>query len=172
MKLHAKRQRTMNARGDVRPIVSEKNLATKVLLAIDGSADSQAVVTQINRRPWPDQSEIRLITVLPPIEANALVGSSQAVLDELIKAQRAEAVRKLDTAVEVFNQNSPGLLVTHVVRTGFPKDVILDEAQRWGADLVVVGSHGKSALLRLLLGSVSSAIATDAPCSVEIVCSS
>lgn len=52
---------------------------------------------------------------------------------------------------------------------GSPKQVILDEAESWVADLIIVGSHGYGAWDRFLLGSVSNAVATHAKCSVEIV---
>jgi nucleotide-binding universal stress UspA family protein len=53
--------------------------------------------------------------------------------------------------------------------SGHPKEVILDEAEKWDADLIVVGSHGYRGWQRFLLGSVSQAIASHAPCSVQIV---
>ena len=52
---------------------------------------------------------------------------------------------------------------------GPPRVVILDEAQSWGADLIVVGSHGYRAWERFLLGSVSQSIVAHAKCSVEVV---
>jgi len=69
----------------------------------------------------------------------------------------------------VVKRNAPGLIVSPVLREGHPKDKILDEAEQWGADLIVVGSHGYGAVRRLFLGSVSLAVAINAPCSVEIV---
>jgi nucleotide-binding universal stress UspA family protein len=50
-----------------------------------------------------------------------------------------------------------------------PKQLILKEASDWGAHLIVLGSHGRRGLDRLLLGSVSEAIAAHAPCSVEVI---
>ena len=50
-----------------------------------------------------------------------------------------------------------------------PKEIILQEAAEWPADLIVLGSHGNSGLTRFLLGSTSEAVATHAPCSVEVI---
>jgi len=45
----------------------------------------------------------------------------------------------------------------------------LDAASEWHADLIMVGSHGRTGLDRLLIGSVSEVVARHAPCSVQIV---
>jgi nucleotide-binding universal stress UspA family protein len=50
-----------------------------------------------------------------------------------------------------------------------PYQVILHEAENWHADLIVVGSHGRSGLDRLVMGSISEAVALHAKCSVEII---
>jgi len=55
------------------------------------------------------------------------------------------------------------------VLAGKPKWRIVDEAKEWGADSIVVGSHGRRGMTRLLLGSVSEAVAMNADCSVEVV---
>jgi nucleotide-binding universal stress UspA family protein len=141
----------------------------KILMAIDGSECNDAAVTEISRRPWPSGSEIRLLTVDPPMDSGLLRHGSVTVLDELVQSQRQEALRCLNAAAAVFQQNAPDLLVTPVLREGWPKEVILNEARDWGADLIVVGSHGYGTLQRLFLGSVSLAVASNASCSVEIV---
>ncbi len=141
----------------------------KILLAIDGSPCSEAAVAEVCRRPWPPQSEVRLLTVEPPIDESLVALDSATVFDAVVAQQRVETVKRLKHATDLFRSSAPGLLVTPVVREGWPKEVILDEAEHWGADLVVVGSHGYGAIQRFLLGSVSLAVATNAPCSVEIV---
>ena len=141
----------------------------KILLAIDGSPHSDAAVAEVGQRPWPLGSVVCVITVNPRADPGLLRGGSPTVFDELAQRQRTEANRRLHTAVENLKQASPELTVTQVLREGWPKEAILDEAELWGADLIVVGSHGYGSIRRLFLGSVSLAVATNAPCSVEIV---
>jgi nucleotide-binding universal stress UspA family protein len=59
--------------------------------------------------------------------------------------------------------------VTTVILTGSPKRAIVEDAEEWGADLVVLGSHGLRTWERMLLGSVSQTVSAHARCSVEIV---
>lgn len=141
----------------------------KILLAVDGSPCSDAAVAEVGKRPWPLGSEVRVITVDPKVDSNLLRSGSPTVFDELVQRQRNEAHRRLHAALDTLRQALPELTVTHVLREGWPKDAILDEAELWGADLIVVGSHGHGSIRRLFLGSVSLAVATNASCSVEIV---
>jgi nucleotide-binding universal stress UspA family protein len=62
-----------------------------------------------------------------------------------------------------------GLHAEVLIRRGNPADEILDEAHTWDADCVFVGAKGTRGIDRLLLGSVSSAVAARAHCSVEVV---
>ena len=59
--------------------------------------------------------------------------------------------------------------MTTAVEWGDPKSKIIDAAEQWHADLIVLGSHGRTGLERFLMGSVSDAVARHAPCSVEVV---
>jgi len=141
----------------------------RILLAIDGSECSLLAVSEVARRPWPANTEVRVITVNVPWSEGISRRSSAGLLDELKRQSLEYAWQRLNEAVAVLRREAPALSVTPVLRDGLPKDVILDEAERWRADLIVVGSHGYGAVKRLFLGSVSLAIATHAPCSVEIV---
>jgi len=49
------------------------------------------------------------------------------------------------------------------------QSVIVDEAENWKADLIVVGSHGYTGIKKWLLGSVAQSVVSHAPCSVEVV---
>jgi nucleotide-binding universal stress UspA family protein len=140
----------------------------KILLAYDGSPFSEAAVREVGRRPWPERTEIRLFTVEPVLSETLPEGPATA-FDEIVQRQHADMLRRLHDAAAALKQASPALVVTPILKRGRPKEAILDEADRWGADLIVLGSHGYGAFRRLFLGSVSLAVATHAACSVEIV---
>jgi nucleotide-binding universal stress UspA family protein len=144
----------------------------KILVAVDGSAFSDAAVAEVRDRPWPAGSEVRIISVVEPplvptVETWALPDD---YYDELEKAAEGQAKAVVNKAAEQLRaaRAIPIELTTELIR-GYPKQAILDEADRWGADLIVVGSHGYSGFTRLLLGSVSQAVSSHAKCSVEIV---
>jgi nucleotide-binding universal stress UspA family protein len=144
----------------------------KILLAIDGSPCSDKAVEELARRPWPEGSEIKVLTsyevpITPGPEAWAIPPTYVEELD-LAAADQARsiverALAKLRSAmgseVNIQGESAPGP----------PRVVILDEAEGWGADLIVVGSHGYRAWERFLLGSVSQSIVSHAKCSVEVV---
>ena len=86
---------------------------------------------------------------------------------------RAEAMRRSEQALASAEQVITGAGLpessTVAVPTATPQELILKEAADWGADLIVLGSHGRRGLNRFLLGSVSEAVASHAPCSVEVI---
>jgi nucleotide-binding universal stress UspA family protein len=146
----------------------------KILLATDGSACSDAAVSEVCARPWPGASEVEVLHViwtrLPmfPDPAFAFVAAHETLLMEA----RSRAPELLEGIAGRIRAAHPGLRVTTKVVEGPPKTAIVDEASAWHADLIVVGAHGAGATRRLLLGSVSQTVALHAPCSVEIVRSS
>lgn len=144
----------------------------KILLAVDGSPCSDVAVEEIANRPWPNGSMVKVLNSfeipLPPTpEAWALPANYFDEIDQALRKQSQSIVdraaeklgARLDKTIEVVRQAVPGP----------PRAVILDEAESWGADLIVIGSHGYGRLERLLLGSVSQSVVTHAKCSVEVV---
>ncbi|PYP85100.1 MAG: universal stress protein [Blastocatellia bacterium AA13] len=144
----------------------------KILLAVDGSDCSEAAVKEAARRPWPEGSEIRVLSVIEPMvtpmaEAWALPDN---YWEEADKAAKDHAGAVMDKALSrLTTARRPGLTITSETVRGNPRDAILNEAERWQADLIVVGSHGYSGMKKLWLGSVSQAVMSHAKCSVEIV---
>lgn len=140
----------------------------RILLAIDGSAHAQAAVDEVARRPWPTGSIIRVLTVIqpytPPATEFVLAG---ATFEDIRQQQAATAAEITERAAQSLKKT--GLSTETSVREGDPRSSIVDEADEWGADLIVVGSHGRTGLTRWLLGSVAQAIVGHASCSVEVV---
>ena len=145
----------------------------KILLATDGSAFSEDAVKEVARKPWPTGSEVRVIYVLEPPQQpppEMWAGGYEDYFAELEGLWRSQASQALEAATRILDaREDKTLKVTKDVLTGQPKRLITEEAEKWGADLIVVGSHGYGFWDRLLLGSVSQAVAAHAKCSVEIV---
>ena len=90
---------------------------------------------------------------------------------QLEESATKQANSAIDRAVQAFNGGGTEMAVTlnAEVAVGRATEAIISKAKSWGADLVVLGSHGKHGLERFLLGSVSQDVAYHAPCSVEVV---
>lgn len=142
----------------------------KILLAIDGSACSERAVGEVARRPWPDDTQVRILSVVEPtapLAAEPYMGMAN-YFEEIERAQRQQAEETVTRAAEKLRASGKLQVSTEVLR-GSAKGMIVEAAESWGADLIVVGSHGYRTWERLLLGSVSQAVAAHAGCSVEIV---
>jgi nucleotide-binding universal stress UspA family protein len=135
-----------------------QEITMKVLIGVDDSSFSQAAVESVSNRLWKAGTQIKIVS---------------AVDDHFASSEDRNhyetARRAVDRAVETLRQSNNQFELSGEIVEGAPKEVILDEAEKWGADLIVVGSHGRRGLDRFLLGSVSQAVALHAKCSVEIV---
>lgn len=150
----------------------------KMLLAVDGSEFSNATVEEVASRPWPRGSEVRVLSALhlqftPTPEVWTLPNSYYEQVEKKMREQGEAAVQQAasrlrDSNLERAERNAPLTITTEVI-PGHAEEIIIEVAKQWDADLIVVGSHGHSGIGRFLLGSVSQAVASHAPCSVEIV---
>jgi nucleotide-binding universal stress UspA family protein len=142
-----------------------------VLLAIDGSSHSEAAIAEVVRRPWPSGTAIEILSVIHASAPMAIDPAfvMAAVHIEQMEEQRRRASMLVSAACDRIERDAPSLHVTTKLIEGNPKDAIVDEAREWGADLIVVGSHGYGRLRRLVLGSVAGAVVANAPCSVQVV---
>lgn len=144
----------------------------RILVAVDGSDYSDAAVAEVSKIHWPADSEIRLLAAAeefryPAADAWLRPGKYHA---EVMEASRINARRIVTNHESLLRERVTGpITVTTDVIEGDPRAVIIDAAEQWPADLVVVGSHGYGAVQRMLLGSVSNAVANHLHCSVWIV---
>lgn len=145
----------------------------KLLLAVDGSTYSNPPLQAVSTRPWPSGSMVRIVTVVEMvfpagvptgIAPDASLAAGVMASEEALQKHAEEVLRTARDTVA-----AAGLPVEAQIRHGRPGAEIVEEAKRWGADLVLIGSHGRSGIERILMGSVAHYVVAHAPCSVEVV---
>ena len=148
---------------------TEAKPGMKILVATDGSEYSMAALRSVAERPWPAGSEARVISVPEFLPLKELSYLNPREVSDLGAASEEEAAICAAKGVEVLagctlkvSSNVP-IVVDRVFQ------VILDEAEKWKADVIVLGSHGRSGFDRMVMGSVSEAVALHAKCSVEVI---
>jgi len=133
----------------------------RILLATDGSDVSLAASQAVAKTNWPADTEVKIVSVIDPIIYS---------LEELglLRDKRTErAQRAIGQAISVLKHTS--LKVSGEVIAGTIVRRIIDRARSWNADLIVLGTHERQGLKRLLLGSTSTSVANRAHCSVRVL---
>ncbi len=135
----------------------------KILLAYDGSEPARKALSyacKIAKLCGGTVRAVYVVSVPIALEGALFVNVEKALREhgeELLAEAKKEAAERYGIEIET------------IVLTGHPADKIIEEAERWGADLIVMGTRGLSGFKRLLLGSVSDAVAKHAPCPVLLV---
>jgi nucleotide-binding universal stress UspA family protein len=151
----------------------------KVLIAYDGSDCANSAIQDLRRAGLPAKTEALVLTcadLLLNIEALAsddISGRARTAVmfrqaRALAQAELADARQTSAEGAELLSAHFPEWNVTSDALVGSPYAVIVEKSEQWGADLIVVGSHGRSALGRLILGSVSQMVLSHAMCSVRV----
>lgn len=141
----------------------------RVLIAYDGSAGAEQSLRLADSIDWPTDSTLRVTAVIEP--TLVFVGAPMAggldipppEVDAEITAYQQEQVTKAAQSLR-----SADRMVEGIVLRGRPATVLVDEATRFGADLVMGGSRGHGTIARLLVGSVSAEVVDRAPCPVLV----
>jgi nucleotide-binding universal stress UspA family protein len=147
--------------------------ATKILLATDGSEFSAKAAAFIAGRPWPQQSQVKIVSVvqLLPADVPSLVSSIRSpvpdLMDEITEQAQTRGEQAIADARKILSTSNLAVLSEKPI--GEARATILDEAKQWGADLIVLGSRGRHGLDRILMGSVAESVAAYAHCSVVVV---
>jgi nucleotide-binding universal stress UspA family protein len=152
----------------------------KILIAYDGSESADQGIDDLQRAALPTKADALVVSVaevwLPPPAHNQVLDDTFPLqIPPGLKHARERAAHTIANAKEVaqrgrerVQQALPEWNVTHEVKSGSPAQEVLKLAREWEADLIVVGSHGRTALGRFVLGSVSQKVLTEAETSVRI----
>jgi nucleotide-binding universal stress UspA family protein len=144
----------------------------RILIATDGSEHSKAMVKEFAGRTFAPNIKVRIISAYQGASYMMYAAPMGVLSDYYLETDKyllKAAEEATENAANILRKKKPDLSISTAAIEGSPKSVILDEAEKFGADLIVIGSHGHGAVAGFLLGSVSQAVALHAKCSVEIV---
>lgn len=128
---------------------------------------SHAILEVVQSHWWPAETNFRILFVMDPFEVRHF--ESFIETQPIAQALRENAKKSVDAIATRLQAAIPDHDCNAEVILGRPVDVILEQARSWPADIIFVGSHGRRGFKRLMLGSVSSAVASNAPCSIYVV---
>jgi nucleotide-binding universal stress UspA family protein len=144
----------------------------RILVAVDGSSTSDAALKEALGLAKQGDEAVRIVHVTdsPYSYPDIMYGHIPGDLEEVHRAWRKAGQEVLDSAVQQAQQAcvkvEPVLMESKGERV---TSAIVQEAKAWNADLIVVGTHGRRGLDRLLLGSVAEGVARTAPVTVLLV---
>lgn len=146
----------------------------KILIATDGSEASRSVIETFGQMVNnPENTRVKIISAVEPIAPLAAepfaISAGYCAEVEVAASERAKTF--IAQAAADLKKICPniGEISSEVFRSRGAAQAIVEAAGDWGADLIVVGSHGYGFWQRTLLGSVSNSVSHHAPCSVLIV---
>jgi nucleotide-binding universal stress UspA family protein len=142
----------------------------RILAATDGSDCSMGAVRSVAERPWPKGSEVKVISIpelIIPLREFPYFEPGEV---EEINTFSLEHAREAATKANELLGKSELKSCTEVpLEWDIPSRMILAEAEKWRAHMIVLGSHGRRGFDRWTMGSVSEAVALNAGCSVEVI---
>jgi nucleotide-binding universal stress UspA family protein len=160
--LHEARRSVRVARGRI----VEPDTPVRLIIGFDGSRGAISAVEAVAARKWPAGSEARIVNATWPTTQITPKGAFGPIIT-WIAEEKARVKKLIDEAAGKLRASA--LRTEVVVKEEEPKRLLIGEAESWGADCIFVGARGMGRIERFLLGSVSSAVAARAPCSVEVV---
>jgi len=141
-----------------------------ILIALDATDEAEEVLQAATSIDPRGPVEYQVVTVIPPLigGVSAMDGASFAAswpLRDMEEAITQETTRNIRERAAAFGIDPDKVSI----RIGRPASEIRTQAEKIDADLVVIGSHGRHGLPRLLLGSTASGVLHGAPCNVLTV---
>jgi nucleotide-binding universal stress UspA family protein len=143
----------------------------KVLIATDFSDDANLALNygeEIARRFGGEVVVVHVDQPLPPVISSDLgLAVDQGMMSEFAEEQRRLAQKELDKIVNRLRDS--GLKARSLLKVGAPFLEIIRTAQAEGADLIAMGTHGRTGLAHVLMGSVAERVVQKAACPVLTV---
>jgi len=139
----------------------------KVLIGVDDSPFSAATLVYVKDATWSAGSQFTVVSACKPIWIGPGELASPGPIAELNQQQEQYHKEIAQKGAKILAD--AGLQATGRMEIGDPRSVLVEAARREKADLLVIGSHGRSGVARLLLGSVAAHIVGHAPCNVLVV---
>jgi len=143
----------------------------RIIVGVDGSPAAEQAIYTVGQRAWPEGTEVQLISVddgIPPTGIISRLPQASAMIEQYFRSRETRISSMLDWANKELR--NIGITTSTVMKKGDPKNILLANAEEWRADSIFVGTRDfKSGFERFRLGSVSTAIVTNALCSVEVV---
>jgi nucleotide-binding universal stress UspA family protein len=138
----------------------------RILVAVDGSYTSNLALQEAFKLAKETKAKLHLVHVIdvtPGVEG----GFNPETLRRMV---REEGNELLKTIAELAGQAGvdAGTVMLEEIRRKFSK-AIANEARRWKADLIVMGTHGRIGIARLVLGSVAEGVLHSAPVPVLLI---
>ncbi|MDZ4707074.1 MAG: universal stress protein [Saprospiraceae bacterium] len=143
----------------------------KILCPVDFSDLSDETIEIALQLAEKYEAIFHIIYVLsrPKLYDWSLSGMSATVLDNWYEETKKEVNIKINVLVELIKKDHPGVTITSELSEMMdPADGIMEAAATHKSDLIIMGSHGRKGLTRILMGSVAEAVLRHAPCAVMI----
>ena len=142
----------------------------RILVPLDGSETSNKALSAALRLAGESGGRVRLAHAVEELGYLNGFGSYGAYSEDLVKSMRENGARILNDGMAIAQ--AAGVEVDNTLYDNFGQrlaEVICDAARRWNADLIVVGTHGRRGVGRVLMGSGAEQIIRDAPVPVLVI---
>jgi nucleotide-binding universal stress UspA family protein len=143
----------------------------RILVPVDGSSTSMLGLKHALGLARDERTRLRVLNVIDDmIIATAIDGYAAGDMSQLIDSLRESGEKALAQAAAMSRRAGVKSETVMVESRGRPVSaVILDQAAEWRADLIVMGTHGRRGLNRLLLGSDAERVLREAPVPVLLL---
>lgn len=142
----------------------------KVLISVDESDYADAISQFVIGHQWDADTEFTVMSVVETLKVgNIMAVLPGPVLDEMMEKRKEHAQIVVEDTVRTISKITSREKVHKLIVEGSPSEEIMKEVTIIKPDMLLIGSHGRHGLDRIILGSVSLFLVSHAPCSVVVI---